>query len=194
MKTETLTLTDALAEIKGRFGGDMTTPQSVLEMEKRRDHNAHFIDRGLQELNEAFRMLCRDNPKLLEMIGLCREKLKGDPYSNCFGENPKEAMASYFSGSGGVVILYRFGFSNVNQTLSLAILPDDRIALVTNTDVSVMQFFYHRLVQMSEIHPASYNAPLGIWLQQLTNGSSGHDEFLHVLYHRIQQILLAPKE
>jgi len=71
---------------------------------------------------------------------------------------------------------------------------NDRLALVTNNDVPAMQFFYHRLVQMSELHPASYNVPLAIWLETLTNtGSSGREEFLQVLYHCIRQILTAKK-
>lgn len=195
MKTDTLTPVDALAQIAERLGGNLTQPHSILEMERRRDHNTTSIIHGLEKLNEAFKILCRDNPNLLEMINLCRAKLNEDPYSSYFGENPMNALTGSLRSDERIVILYRFGYSNVSQTLSLAVLPNDRIALVTNTDVPVMQFFYHRLAQMSELHPASYNAPLAVWLEQLTNtGSSGREEFLHVLYHCIRQILSVPKQ
>lgn len=195
MKTDTLTPADALAEIAERLEGNLTSPRSILEMERQRDHNTTSIIDGLEKLNEAFKILCRDNSNLLKMFNLCRAKLNGDPYSSYFGENPMNALTGSLRSDERIVILYRFGYSNVNQTLSLAVLPNDRIALVTNVNVPDMQFFYHRLVQMSELHPASYNVPLAAWLQQVTIvGREGREEFLHVLYHCIRQILSAPKQ
>ncbi|MEI6346188.1 MAG: hypothetical protein WCO79_03070 [bacterium] len=186
-----LGLSDALAEIVSLRGGNLTCPASIVSMEEQREKNFQHIWAALQRLNAAFRAECVRNTTLLSIIELARKKVCGNPYTNMFGDDPREALIGSVSSGAGIVTLYRFGYSNMENVLTLAILPNNEIGLVESHHAPDLRFFYHKRVVPSENHPMTYSCILGQWLRELSDtGSPGTEEFINIVLYRLQQILV----
>jgi|GEM_PF-2327578 len=163
-------------------------PTSLDTLDEKKSLNAHRLNALLAEVNKAFKNIIQRHPSLLSALELCRENWKGDPYLSFYGSSPKDAWENSFSPTchgRTVLILHLFGFSNVAGTISLAILPNNRIGLLISHNVSAMEFFYHTDVIVSEDHPVSCNSLLIDWLDQL----AGEDELWLFVSFRLKEFL-----